>query len=208
MSIFAPLCVHIHNKAKGGQSLNTCTIWTNIDNTDNRHTLKKLQARARYGQRGQPNTDTPAVWRRRGRPAAVLLPRVQRSPFRWTYHPPRPFRAAGGQSLNTPPPAAYELHRPDMDKYRQRGQPPNIEEITSPRPIWTTWTTESRHARRCVSIFAPLCVHILNSSARRVKKSSTRRGIVSFSWWGERAGSAPRRLFVRVNVLRPKQAAP
>ena len=61
---------------------------------------------------------------------------------------------------------------------------------------------------RCVSIFAPLCVHILNSSARRVKKSSTRRGGVSFAWRGERAGSAPRRLFIRVNVLRPKQAAP
>ena len=107
-----------------------------------------------------------------------------------------------------PRPRLMNCTAPDMDKYRQRGQPPNIEEITSPRPIWTTWTTESRHARRCVSIFAPLCVHILNSSARRVKKSSTRRGIVSFSWRGERAGSAPRRLFVRVNVLRPKQAAP
>ena len=99
-------------------------------------------------------------------------------------------------------------HVHNMDKYRQHGQPPHIEEVTSPRPIWTTWTTESRHARRCVSIFAPLCVHILNSSARRVKKSSTRRGIVSFAWRGERVGSAPRRLFIRVNVLRPKQAAP
>ena len=98
-------------------------------------------------------------------------------------------------------------HVHNMDKYRQHGQPPHIEEVTSPRPIWTTWTTESRHARRCVSIFAPLCVHILNSSARRVKKSSTRRGIVSFAWRGERVGSAPRRLFIRVNVLRPKQAA-
>ena len=34
-------------------------IWTNIDNTDNRHTLKRLQDPARYGQRGQPKTDTP-----------------------------------------------------------------------------------------------------------------------------------------------------
>ena len=48
----------------------------------------------------------PAVWRRRGRPRAVLLPRVQRSPFRWTYHPPRPFRAVGGQS-----PKASTQHR-------------------------------------------------------------------------------------------------
>ena len=39
-------------------------------------------------------------------PRAVLLPRVQRSPFCWTYHPPRPFRAAGGQSLNTDKTAA------------------------------------------------------------------------------------------------------
>ena len=121
MSIFAALCVHIHNRAKDGQSLNTCTIWTNIDNSGKRHTLKKLQARARYGQRGQSKTDTPPV---------------------------------------------------------------------------------------AVSIFAPLCVHILNSSTRRVKKSSTRRGGVSFAWRGGRAGSAPRRLFIRVNVLRPKQAAP
>ena len=31
---------------------------------------------------------------------------------------------------------------------------------TPPALIWTTWTTEHRHARRCVSVFAPLCVHI------------------------------------------------
>ena len=36
-------------------------------------------------------------------------------------------------------------HVHNMDKYRQHGQPPHIEEITSPRPIWTTWTTEHRH---------------------------------------------------------------
>ena len=39
-------------------------------------------------------------------------------------------------------------HVHNMDKYRQHGQPPHIEEVTSPRPIWTTWTTEHRHARR------------------------------------------------------------
>lgn len=42
-----------------------------------------------------------------------------------------------------------------MDKYRQFGQTPHIEEVTSPRPIWTTWTTEDRHARRCVCPYSP-----------------------------------------------------
>ena len=101
MSIFAALCVHIHNKAKGGQSLNTCTIWTNIDNTDNRHTLKRLQARARYGQRGQPNTDTPPR-------ADVSTPETA------VFKAKSPFYAAGGQSLNTT--------RPNMDNVDNRTQ--------------------------------------------------------------------------------------
>ena len=117
-------------------------------------------------------------------PRAVLLPRVQRSPFRLTYHPPRPFRAAGGQS-----PKASTQHRrgvqrlhssapnmdnvdnmdntapayspaPDMDKYRQHGQPPNIEEIIRHAPnmdnvdkrpdVW-------RRGGRPVLFFCPVC---------------------------------------------------
>ena len=60
-----------------------CSVHTarpNIDNVDNR----------------------PAVWRRRGRPRAVLLPRVQRLPFRWTYHKPAPFSCSRRRK---PPPA-------------------------------------------------------------------------------------------------------
>ena len=58
-------------------------------------------------------------------------------------------KAKGGQSLNT---------GHNMDKYRKFGQTPHIEEVTSPRPIWTTWTTESRHGAGGVHIRPVVCV--------------------------------------------------
>ena len=63
----------------------------------------------------------------------------KRRPRRAVLLPCLPFRAASRpkpESLNT---------APNMDKYRQHEQPPYIEQVTSPRPIWTTWTTEHRH---------------------------------------------------------------
>ena len=56
-------------------------------------------------------------------------------------------------------------HVHNMDKYRQFRQTPHIEEVTSPRPIWTTWTTESRHARRCVCPYSPRYVSISSTAA-------------------------------------------
>ena len=132
-------------------------IWTNIDNTDNRHTLKKLQAPARYGQRGQPKTDTPpprvhiharngGFLRRNGRfysrNSGFLR---QKAPFMQQ-------EAKASTTRETP----RHMQTP----------PPRVEAIPyTPRPIWTTWTIRTTYEREqpprpCGALHAPrVCIH-------------------------------------------------
>lgn len=128
VSIFAPLCVHIHNKAKGGQSLNTFTIWTNIDNSGKRHTLKRLQARARYGQRGQPKADTPAAVCVHIRPAMCPYPQQQRPTSEEEQHAAGRgvFCLAGRKGGERTASSVYSGERVEA----KAGRP----------LIWTTWT--------------------------------------------------------------------
>ena len=76
---------------------------------------------------------TPRRVEKRRPPRAVLLPRVQRSPFRLTYHPRRIVQQEAKASTH-PRPRLMNCTAPDMDKYRQHGQPPNIEEIIRHAP--------------------------------------------------------------------------
>ena len=52
-----------------------------------------------------------------------------------------------------------------MDKYRQHRQPPHIEEVARPRPIWTTWTIRTTYEREqpprpCGALHAPrVCIY-------------------------------------------------
>ena len=101
----------------------------------------------KYRQHGQP----PRSVEKRRPPRAVLLPRVQRSPFRWTYHPPRPFRAAGDQSpkasTQTRPPRGCNAQTPpDMAA-------PRIEAIryenNRPRPTNRERPKRRRERRGC-----------------------------------------------------------
>ena len=102
MSIFAALCVHIHNRAKDGQSLNTG------------HNMDK------YRQFGQPPhieevTSHPPDMDNVDNLTQTHRPRADVStPETAVFKAKSPFYAAGGQSLNTA--------RPNMDNVDNRTQ--------------------------------------------------------------------------------------
>ena len=75
---------------------------------------------------------TPRRVEKRRPPRAVLLSRVQRSPFRFIS--PVPFVQWEAKASTHHRPRLMNCTAPDMDKYRQHGQPPNIEEITRHAP--------------------------------------------------------------------------
>ena len=68
-------------------------------------------------------------------PRAVLLLRVQRvRPFVGRITRPVPFVQQEAKASTRPRPRLMNCTAPDMDKYRQHGQPPNIEEIIRHAP--------------------------------------------------------------------------
>ena len=112
-------------------------IWTNIDNTDNRHTLKRLQDPARYGQRGQPKTDTPP-------------PRVH------IHARNGGFLRRNGRfcSRNS---GFLRQKTPFMQQEAKASTPPAL--------IWTTWTIRTTYEREqpprpCGALHAPrVCIY-------------------------------------------------
>ena len=106
-------------RTAGGQSLNTAPPRgatskrrPNIDNVDNR----------------------PAVWRRRGRPVLFFAPCAAFALSFDISTRPVPFVQQEAKASTHPRPRLMNCTAPDMDKYRQHGQPPNIEEIIRHAP--------------------------------------------------------------------------
>ena len=124
---------------------------------------------------------TPRRVEKRRPPRAVLLPRVQRLPFRSTYHPPRPFVQQEAKASTHPRPRLMNCTAPDMDKYRQHGQPPNIEEIIRHAPNMDNMDTVDNRPAAGKEEAAPCCSFVVFafSCSRRPKPESlntARRG--------------------------------
>ena len=115
----------------------------------------------------------PDVWRRRGRPRAVPLPRVQRSPFRLTYSQARPLFVQQKTKAATRPAeeCSVQTARPNIDnvdnmdttarrveatqarggEYRKSKRPPPTNR-ERPKPQLKNERPKEQRARLCTNI--------------------------------------------------------
>ena len=92
-----------------------------------RYIVRPAAYRAAGGKR-------PDVWRRGGRPVLFFCRVCSVRPFVRHITRPVPFVQQEAKASTHPRPRLMNCTAPDMDKYRQHGQPPNIEEIIRHAP--------------------------------------------------------------------------
>ena len=137
------------------------------------------------------------MWRRRGRPRAVPLPRVQRSPLCWTYHKPAPFscsrrpkpqhrqdRRGGAASKRRP--NIDNVDNMDTDGRRVEAIPHEQEKQTTPNIDNVDNRTQTRPPL-CVRICPVVCPYLQRTPKpppapnRGIYRQTPRRGGAAFT---------------------------
>ena len=139
-----------------------------------RYIVRPAAYRAAGGKR-------PDVWRRGGRPVLFFCRVCSVRPFVRHITRPVPFVQQEAKASTHPRPRLMNCTAPDMDKYRQHGQPPNIEEIIRHAPNMDNMDNVDNRPAAGKEEAAPCCSFVVFafSCSRRPKPESlntARRG--------------------------------